>query len=112
MVTKVDRVICAVIAEKILEVFYNDKSIVICLQEPLKLLEVVVKDVFETLLCLVPQPLPPLLDLELDSAQIAVLLSAHEDQLVTVAAPGVLNVDCLQGKQNGTSFPQYLSSSA
>ena len=99
--TKVDRVICAVIAKKMLEVFHNDEGIVICLQKPVKLFKVVVIDVFEALLCLVPQPLPPILDLELDSAKLAVLLSAHEDQLVTVAAPGVLNVDCLQGKQNG-----------
>ena len=106
-----DRVICAVVSKEILEVLHNHESVIVRLHEPLELLEVVVIDIFETLLCLVPQPLSPLLDLELDSAQLAVLLGAHEDQLVAVAAPGVLNVDCLQGKQNGTSFPQYLSSS-
>ena len=108
---KMNRVTSAVILQKIFKVLHNDKGVIISLHKPLKVFKVVFIDIFEALLGLAPQPLPPLLDLELDSAQLAVLLCAHEDQLVTVAAPGVLNVDCLQVKQNGTSFPQYLSSS-
>ena len=96
MVAKVDRVICAVVSEKILEVLHNHEGVIVRLHEPLELLEVVIVDVLEALLGLAPQPLPPLLDLELDSAQLAVLLGAHEEQLVAVAAPGVLHVNCLQ----------------
>ena len=91
-----DRLICAVISEKILEVLHNHEGVIVRLHEPLELLEVVVIDVLEALLGLAPQPLPPLLDLELDGAQLAVLLGAHEEQLVAVATPRVLNVDCLE----------------
>ena len=95
MMAKVDRVICAVVSEEILEVLHNHEGVIVRLHEPLKLLEVVVVDVLEALLGLAPQPLPPLLDLELDSAQLAVLLGAHEEQLVAVATPGVLHMNCL-----------------
>ena len=96
MMAKVDRIICAVVSEEILEVLHYHEGVIVRLHEPLKLLEVVVVDVLEALLGLAPQPLPPLLDLELDSAQLAVLLGAHEEQLVAVATPGVLNMDCLK----------------
>ena len=100
MMAKVDRVICAVVSEEILEVLHYHEGVIVRLHEPLKLLEVVVVDVLEALLGLAPQPLPPLLDLELDGAQLAVLLGAHEEQLVAVATPGVLNMDCLKIEVN------------
>ena len=93
---KMNWVTCAVIFQKIFKVLHNDKGVIISLHKPLKVFKVVFIDIFEALLGLAPQPLPPLLDLELDSAQLAVLLGAHEEQLVAVATPGVLHVDCLK----------------
>ena len=92
---KMNRVTSAVILQKIFKVLHNDKGVIISLHKPLKVFKVVFIDIFEALLGLAPQPLPPLLDLELDGAQLAVLLGAHEDQLVAVATPGVLHMNCL-----------------
>ena len=99
---KMNWVTSAVILQKIFKVLHNDKGVIISLHKPLKVFKVVFIDIFEALLGLAPQPLPPLLDLELDGAQLAVLLSAHEEQLVAVTTPGVLHVDCLKIMINHT----------
>ena len=47
------------------------------------------------LFCLAPQLLPPLLDVQGHGPQVFVSLRTHEQQLVTVAAPGLLDMDSL-----------------
>ena len=99
---KMNWVTSAVILQKIFKVLHNDEGVIISLHKPLKVFKVVFVDIFEALLGLAPQPLPPLLDLELDGAQLAVLLGAHEEQLVAVATPSVLHVYCLKIMINHT----------
>ena len=78
------------------EIFYDHEGVVVSLDEPVKLLIVVVVTVFEGLLSFAPQIVSSFRNIEIDSPKITVLLRAHEDQLVTVRAPSLLHVDGLK----------------
>ena len=95
MVSEVDRFVGIKVSEEFPEILYNHEGVIISLEEPVILLPVVLVAVIEPSLGLPPEVLPPLADVESHSPQGLVLLGAHEDQLVTVGAPGVLNVHSL-----------------
>ena len=82
-------------SEQLFEILYHHEGVVISLEEPVKLLPVVFVAVLEASFSFPPQFLSPLGDVESHGTQVRVLLGAHEEEFVTVGAPGVLDVDCL-----------------
>ena len=87
--------ICVERFEKFSEIFYDHKSVVISFDKPVELLSVVLVAVLECLLSFAPKILPAFTDIEGDSPELFVFLRAHEDEFVTVSAPGVLDVNSL-----------------
>ena len=96
MVSEVDRLVGIKVSQEFLEILYNHEGVIISLEEPVVLLPVVLVAVIKPSLGFPPEVLPPLADVESHSTQVLVLLGAHEDELVTVGAPGVLYVHSLR----------------
>ena len=95
MMSKMDWFICIKRLEKFSQIFYHHESVVISFDEPVELLSVVLVAILECLLSFAPKILPAFTDIEGDSPELFVFLRAHEDEFVTVSAPGVLDVNSL-----------------
>ena len=74
LMTKEFGLIVIEVLKKISEVLHNHVGIVVRLKEPVILLVVMIVDVLEGILGLVPQMVPALSDVELDCWQVLVLL--------------------------------------
>ena len=98
MMSEVDGFVCIERFKKIFEILNNHECVVICLEEPVKLVPVMLVAILEAPFSFSPEVLPPLADVESHGPEAQVLLGAHEDELVTVGAPGVLYVDSLSVK--------------
>ena len=96
MMSEVDGFVGIERFKKIFEILNNHECVVICLEEPVKLVPVMLVAILEAPFSFSPEILPSLADVESHGPEGQVLLGAHEDELVTVGAPGVLYVDSLR----------------
>ena len=93
MMSKMYWFICVKRLEKFSQIFYDHESVVISFDEPVVLLPVVLVAVLECPLRFAPQILPAFTDIESYGPELFVLLRAHEEEFVTVRAPGVFNMN-------------------
>ena len=85
--------ICIKRFEEFSQIFYDHESVIISFDEPLEFLSVVLVAVLKSPLSFAPQILPAFTDIEVYGPELFVLLRAHEDEFVTVRAPGVFNMN-------------------
>ena len=95
VMTKVYGRICIIVHQEEFEILDDDKGVIIRLQEPVRVMEVIFVQIQMSLLCLGPQVLPALPDMETHRRQTEVLLGAHEQELVAPPAPGGLHMSRL-----------------
>ena len=82
-------------SEQFFEILYNHEGVIISLEEPVKLVPVVLVAVLEASLSFAPEVLSALTDIESHGPQCWILLGAHEEEFVAVRSPGVLDVNSL-----------------
>ena len=85
--------ICIKRREEFSQIFYDHESVIVCFDEPVKLLSVVLVAVLKSPLSFAPQILPAFTDIEVYGPELFVLLRAHEEEFVTVRSPGVFNMN-------------------
>ena len=92
LAAEVERLGVVVGLQQVAEVLHHHVGVVVRLEEPVRLVPVVLVEVDVSLLGLGPQVVAALLHVEPHGGQVGVGLGAHEDQLVAPPAPGGLHV--------------------